>query len=241
MGFFLLRVLICRLDSTSAHFPALPGASPTDFLPSRTPEHNSFISWHDFISPRSPHYCSGLSPTLSSQADYFSCVATVLYTRKDNCLYRACPNSNCSKKVLDQHNGWFRCEKCNRDFPSFKYRLLLSVSPQSVSCLLLTLTYRCEEYIHLCAHDYTHSTTHTWLIPYLLPFIIFVCLRPTWLTSGITSGWHVSRRQLRPCWVTVQRRWGSSEIQWDKIHKLPHFVFFSTCEDYNLPVLICLL
>lgn len=155
---FLLCVLICRLASTSAHFPALPGASPADFLPSRTPEHNSFLSWHDFISPHSPH-CS--CANLSSQADYFSCVATVLYILKDNCLYRACPNSDCNKKVLDQHNGWFRCEKCNQDFPNFKYRLLLSVSPHNVSCLLLTLTYRCEEYIHLCAHDYTRSTTHT--------------------------------------------------------------------------------
>uniref|UniRef100_A0A674N3Q2 Replication protein A subunit n=1 Tax=Takifugu rubripes TaxID=31033 RepID=A0A674N3Q2_TAKRU len=62
------------------------------------------------------------------KADYFSCVATLLYSRKDTCLYRACPSVDCNKKVLDQHNGWFRCEKCNREFPNFKYRLLLSAN-----------------------------------------------------------------------------------------------------------------
>lgn len=124
---FSLWVLKCRFESTSEYFPALPEASPADFLPSHTAEYNSFISWHDFISLLSPHY--GI---LSSQADYFSCVATLLYSRKDTCLYRACPTLDCNKKVLDQHNGWYRCEKCNREFPNFKYRLLLSVSPQNV-------------------------------------------------------------------------------------------------------------
>ncbi|CAN9501139.1 unnamed protein product [Ophioblennius macclurei] len=62
------------------------------------------------------------------KADYFSCVATVVYIRKDNCLYQACPTAECNKKVIDQHNGRYRCEKCNREFPNFKYRLLLSAN-----------------------------------------------------------------------------------------------------------------
>uniref|UniRef100_A0A3B5A3W3 Replication protein A subunit n=1 Tax=Stegastes partitus TaxID=144197 RepID=A0A3B5A3W3_9TELE len=62
------------------------------------------------------------------KADYFSCVATVVYIRKENCLYQACPSADCYKKVIDQHNGLYRCEKCNRDFPNYKYRLLLSVN-----------------------------------------------------------------------------------------------------------------
>lgn len=150
---FSLRVLICRFDSTSAHFPALPEASPADFLPSDTPEYNRFISWHDFILLLSPHY--GI---LSSQADYFSCVATLLYSRKDTCLYRACPSLNCSKKVLDQHNGWFRCEKCNREFPDFKYRLLLSVSPRNVECLVFPLMSGFEKYIKCTGSHRLHHT-----------------------------------------------------------------------------------
>ncbi|KAG7484777.1 hypothetical protein MATL_G00054340 [Megalops atlanticus] len=62
------------------------------------------------------------------KADYFSCVATVVYLRKENCLYQACPTQDCNKKVVDQHNGMFRCEKCDREFPDFKYRLILSVN-----------------------------------------------------------------------------------------------------------------
>ncbi|XP_056265709.1 replication protein A 70 kDa DNA-binding subunit-like isoform X2 [Pseudoliparis swirei] len=62
------------------------------------------------------------------KADYFSCLATVLYIRKENCLYRACPSADCSKKVVDQQNGRYRCEKCNREFPNFKNRLLLSAN-----------------------------------------------------------------------------------------------------------------
>lgn len=61
------------------------------------------------------------------QADYFTCIATIVFLRKENCLYQACPSQDCNKKVVDQQNGMFRCEKCDREFPNFKYRLILSV------------------------------------------------------------------------------------------------------------------
>lgn len=62
------------------------------------------------------------------QADYFSTVATVVFLRKENCMYQACPTQDCNKKVIDQQNGLYRCEKCDREFPNFKYRMILSVS-----------------------------------------------------------------------------------------------------------------
>ena len=31
-------------------------------------------------------------------------------------FYSACPNDNCRRKVLDDGNGGFRCENCNRTF-----------------------------------------------------------------------------------------------------------------------------
>ncbi|KAK1883320.1 Replication protein A 70 kDa DNA-binding subunit, partial [Dissostichus eleginoides] len=62
------------------------------------------------------------------KADYFSCLATVLYTRKENCLYQACPTEDCNKKVIDQQNGMYRCEKCSREYPNFKYRLILNAN-----------------------------------------------------------------------------------------------------------------
>ncbi|XP_023618575.1 replication protein A 70 kDa DNA-binding subunit isoform X5 [Myotis lucifugus] len=62
------------------------------------------------------------------KADYFSAVATVVYLRKENSMYQACPTQDCNKKVIDQQNGLYRCEKCDREFPNFKYRMILSVN-----------------------------------------------------------------------------------------------------------------
>nr|XP_021497775.1 replication protein A 70 kDa DNA-binding subunit [Meriones unguiculatus] len=62
------------------------------------------------------------------KADYFSTVATVVFFRKENCMYQACPTQDCNKKVIDQQNGLYRCEKCDREFPNFKYRMILSVN-----------------------------------------------------------------------------------------------------------------
>uniref|UniRef100_A0A8D0GS90 Replication protein A subunit n=1 Tax=Sphenodon punctatus TaxID=8508 RepID=A0A8D0GS90_SPHPU len=62
------------------------------------------------------------------KADYFSCVGTVVFLRKENCMYQACPSQDCNKKVIDQQNGLYRCEKCDREFPNFKYRMILSVN-----------------------------------------------------------------------------------------------------------------
>ncbi|XP_061682603.1 replication protein A 70 kDa DNA-binding subunit isoform X2 [Syngnathoides biaculeatus] len=61
-------------------------------------------------------------------ADYYTCIGTVVYLRKENCLYQACPSQDCNKKVVDQQNGMFRCEKCDKEFPNFKYRLILSAN-----------------------------------------------------------------------------------------------------------------
>ncbi|XP_022594548.1 replication protein A 70 kDa DNA-binding subunit-like isoform X1 [Seriola dumerili] len=80
------------------------------------------MNWKTLSDVKNEHMGQG------EKADYFSCVATVLYIRKENCLYQACPSADCNKKVIDQQNGLYRCEKCNREFPNFKYRLLLSAN-----------------------------------------------------------------------------------------------------------------
>ncbi|CAB1348998.1 unnamed protein product [Coregonus sp. 'balchen'] len=56
---------------------------------------------------------------------------------KENCLYQACPSQDCNKKVVDQQNGMFRCEKCDKEFPNFKYRLI--VSSWNMSCEYATI------------------------------------------------------------------------------------------------------
>ncbi|XP_054276816.1 replication protein A 70 kDa DNA-binding subunit-like [Macrosteles quadrilineatus] len=58
--------------------------------------------------------------------DYLTVLATVLHVRGQNCMYKACPSENCQKKVIDQNNGYYRCEKCNKEFDTYKWRFLFS-------------------------------------------------------------------------------------------------------------------
>ncbi|KAL2714488.1 replication protein A 70 kDa DNA-binding subunit [Vespula squamosa] len=53
---------------------------------------------------------------------------TVNLIRAENVVYKSCPADGCNKKMIDQANGMYRCEKCNKEYPSFKYRLLANVN-----------------------------------------------------------------------------------------------------------------
>ena len=54
--------------------------------------------------------------------------ATVNLIKSENALYKSCPSEGCKKKIVDQNTGMYKCEKCQRDYPNFTYRLLASVS-----------------------------------------------------------------------------------------------------------------
>lgn len=60
--------------------------------------------------------------------DYFSVSASVIFSRKENCLYKACPTAECNKKVTEDNTGGYFCEKCNQSFSSFKYRMILMIN-----------------------------------------------------------------------------------------------------------------
>ncbi|XP_068633685.1 replication protein A 70 kDa DNA-binding subunit [Battus philenor] len=62
------------------------------------------------------------------RGDYYSLLGVLTFTFADNAVYKACPQEQCNKKLVDQENGLFRCEKCNREYPNFKYRLLLGAN-----------------------------------------------------------------------------------------------------------------
>ena len=59
---------------------------------------------------------------------YYSVCATILQLRNENCLYQSCPNGDCKKKVIDQQNGTYRCEKCNEEFQEFRWRALMQMN-----------------------------------------------------------------------------------------------------------------
>lgn len=70
---------------------------------------------------------------------YFQTVGTVLLVRLDRAVYKSCPSAECQKKLLDMENGMYRCEKCNCEYPNFKYRLLISVKNNSKYFLALII------------------------------------------------------------------------------------------------------
>ncbi|OTB09130.1 hypothetical protein M426DRAFT_316422 [Hypoxylon sp. CI-4A] len=60
--------------------------------------------------------------------DYFDLKATVVYIKQDNFAYPACSTENCNKKVVDQGDGTWRCEKCDIAHPRPQYRYIMSVN-----------------------------------------------------------------------------------------------------------------
>jgi hypothetical protein len=45
-----------------------------------------------------------------------------------------CPEDRCGKKVVDENNGTYRCEKCNKTYNNFKWSYMLSVG---IKCFCL--------------------------------------------------------------------------------------------------------
>lgn len=60
--------------------------------------------------------------------DYFNLKATIVYIKQDNFAYPACSSENCNKKVIDQGDGTWRCEKCDIAHPRPQYRYIMSVN-----------------------------------------------------------------------------------------------------------------
>ena len=59
--------------------------------------------------------------------DYFQVKGTLVHIRKQNNLYKACPSGGCKKKVTED-GGKYRCEKCQKDYTTFEWRLMMSIS-----------------------------------------------------------------------------------------------------------------
>lgn len=82
----------------------------------------SGTNWKTFGQLKNENIGQGDKP------DYFTSKGTVIFLRKENSMYMACPTDSCNKKVVDQGNGMYRCEKCNKEFPNYKWRMILSVN-----------------------------------------------------------------------------------------------------------------
>ena len=59
---------------------------------------------------------------------YYSIKATITFTKQESFCYPACSSEGCSKKVVDNGDGSWRCEKCNMSFEKPNYRYIVSVN-----------------------------------------------------------------------------------------------------------------
>lgn len=64
----------------------------------------------------------------AEKPEYFQIMGMIHTIRSDNMMYKACPNGDCNKKVVDMNNGTYRCDKCNIETSEYKNRLLVNVS-----------------------------------------------------------------------------------------------------------------
>ncbi len=66
---------------------------------------------------------------LGEKPDYFTIKASVSFLKTDNFSYPACSTEGCNRKVIEQHDGTWRCEKCdiNHAVPLYRYILTISV------------------------------------------------------------------------------------------------------------------
>ena len=49
------------------------------------------------------------------------------YMKKETALYKGCASEGCNKKVIEESTG-YRCEKCQKDFQTFSWVLMVSLS-----------------------------------------------------------------------------------------------------------------
>ncbi|KAI1502783.1 replication factor-A protein [Biscogniauxia marginata] len=61
-------------------------------------------------------------------AEYFTLKATIVYIKQESFAYPACSSEGCNKKVIDQGDGTWRCEKCDINHARPEYRYIMSVN-----------------------------------------------------------------------------------------------------------------
>ncbi|KAF2859492.1 replication factor-A protein [Piedraia hortae CBS 480.64] len=65
---------------------------------------------------------------MSTETDWYTLKATIVFLKKDNFAYAACQTEGCNKKVVEMDEGQWRCEKCDKSWPRPKYRYIMSAN-----------------------------------------------------------------------------------------------------------------
>ncbi|CAB4408241.1 unnamed protein product [Rhizophagus irregularis] len=64
----------------------------------------------------------------NEKAEYFVTRGTVVFIKKENMYYAACPNEGCNKKVIEDGENSYRCEKCSRSYDHVEYRYIFGMN-----------------------------------------------------------------------------------------------------------------
>lgn len=65
---------------------------------------------------------------LQDTPQYFNMKATVIYVKNTTIAYPACQTPGCNKKVIEESEGKWWCEKCSLNWEKPKYRYILSIN-----------------------------------------------------------------------------------------------------------------
>jgi replication factor A1 len=66
----------------------------------------------------------------ASKPDYFSTKAAITFVRKKGLTYPSCTNDKCNKKVTQETDGSWRCDRCNvtMSMPNYRYMVTFSMA-----------------------------------------------------------------------------------------------------------------
>lgn len=65
---------------------------------------------------------------MNDKPDYFTCKATVSFISPSTLYYPACTTEGCNKKVHQETDNTWRCEKCDKSMPNANYRYILNMT-----------------------------------------------------------------------------------------------------------------
>lgn len=98
------------------------------------PEAVALLAWYEnngkdivIEKPKRILKLSLIDEVRSNSLEYATIQGTIMYMKEDGLFYAACPSENCNKKVSQEDNGMFRCEKCNYTFEKCNYRYMISL------------------------------------------------------------------------------------------------------------------
>lgn len=94
----------------------------------------------------------------SEKGDYFSIKAAINFLKVDNFAYPACSNENCNKKVIENSDGTWRCERCdtNNAAPEWRYMLTISVLDETNQLWLTLFNEQAEQLLGINANELTN-------------------------------------------------------------------------------------